>query len=419
MKKVFGFIAMALTIVACNKIDVTVLEPAEEDNSITITAQLAPKTPISKAVSDAGNGTISVSWAENEHIAVLYEVSSEKKVADATITAVNAAGVATISFSVAGGTAENTPCILVYPLSAAKADHSGVKEYADLLAVQDGSLNANLDVRVGAGTIQIATPGLTVATQPAPQFALFKFTLTKDGSTAINAKGFAVKNGSTNAVITSVYPVYPSTTLSAAYVALPSTTSGTSYKFVANDGKKKYTTQSISSTANIESGVFYQTALNMGAGVTTSEVMMAELDFTSQSNWPTIPTDAYTFGTESYTDSNSKYTITLYGPETKGYKLNDGYLIFGQSDAYLMLPEFGWPTTKITVIGRSGASQKVTQNIYVGSTAVSTQTTGATGTYNYSIGAAYIDPGNVYSLKVTNKNNTQVTYLRVYSIDIN
>ena len=46
MKKVFGFFAMALTFVACNKIDVTVLDPAEEDNSITITAQLAPAASV-------------------------------------------------------------------------------------------------------------------------------------------------------------------------------------------------------------------------------------------------------------------------------------------------------------------------------------------------------------------------------------
>ena len=44
--------------------------------------------------------------------------------------------------------------------------------------------SANLDVRVGAGTIQTTTPGLTVTTQPAAQFAIFKFTTKNSGGTA-------------------------------------------------------------------------------------------------------------------------------------------------------------------------------------------------------------------------------------------
>ena len=416
MKKVFGFITMALAFVACNKINEAVFEPVEGNNSITITAQLAPKTPISKAVSDAGDGTITASWAANEHIAVLYEVSSEKKVADATITAVNA-GVATISFSVDGGTAEDTPCTLVYPLSAAKADHSGVKAYADLLAVQDGSLNANLDVRVGEGTIQVATPGLTVTTQPAPQFALFKFTLTKDGSTSINAKGFAIKDG-TDALITTVAPVYPTTAFGSVYVAVPATASGTSYKFVANDGSKKYS-QTISSTSAISNGVFYQTTLNMGAGTAASDVLKATLDFTSTDNWPTIPTVSTT-GTASYTDKNKEYTITLYAGT--GYRMysNTGYsLLLGKSGAYLSLPALSWITSKIVIDGKSsGASGKVTQNIFVGSTAVSTETTSALVSHDYEIAAGYQAPGKVYTVKVTNANNTQFTKIYLYSLDL-
>lgn len=102
---------------------------------------------------------IETKWAVNEHIAVLYEVSSTKYVADAEITAVDGSGTATITFTVDGGTTNDTPCTLVYPLSAAKDDHTGVKDAATLLAAQVGTLSANLDVRVGAGTIQTTTPG--------------------------------------------------------------------------------------------------------------------------------------------------------------------------------------------------------------------------------------------------------------------
>ena len=74
--------------------------------------------------------------------------------------------------------------------------------------------------------------------------------------------------------------------------------------------------------------------------------------------------------------------------------------------------------TQIDVTGRTGASGKVTQNIYVGSTAVSTETTGATGKNEYAIAAAYQAPGNEYTLKVTNGNNTQITEIVIHFTDV-
>ena len=142
MKKVFGIAAMLLVLAACNKIE-TEIQTTDQAEGITITAQLAPKTngATTRAVSDGGNKIISV-WAVNEHIAILYTVGSTKKVADATITGVDGSGTATISFTVDGGTTNDTPCTLVYPYSAAKDDHTGVKDPATLLSAQDGTLNA-------------------------------------------------------------------------------------------------------------------------------------------------------------------------------------------------------------------------------------------------------------------------------------
>ena len=172
--KLFFMAALALMTAACSNDDndLTTQQPQKAEG-ITITAQLAPKTigTTTRAVSD-GTDKIVSEWAVNEHVAVLYEVSSTKYVADATITAVDGSGAATITFTVEAGTPNDTPCTLVYPLSAAKDDHTGVKDAAALLAAQDGTLSANLDVRVGAGTIQTSTPGLTVTTQPAAQFAI-------------------------------------------------------------------------------------------------------------------------------------------------------------------------------------------------------------------------------------------------------
>lgn len=177
MKKVFGFIALALAFAACGQLNETPVQPNENEvaQGITITAQLAPKDALTKALAVDGD-KIKSSWAVNEHIAILYEVSGDKKVADATIKSVSGSGTATFQFTVDNNTPDNTPCTIVYPLSAAKDDHSGVKAALDILGTQDGSLNPDLDVRVGEGTIHTETPSLDITTQPEPQFAIFKFT---------------------------------------------------------------------------------------------------------------------------------------------------------------------------------------------------------------------------------------------------
>jgi len=221
MKKVFGIAAMLLALASCNKVE-TEIQPIDKAEGITITATLAPKTAVTKAVADNGDNKITVTWAENEHIAILYEVESVKYAADAEITAVDGEGAATISFTVEPGTPDNTSCTLVYPLSAAKDDHSGVKDYAALLAAQDGTLSANLDVRVGEGTIQTATPGLTVTTQPEAQFAIFKFTTKNaDGSATLDLKPLKV------IIDGQCFTIRPAVATSEFYAALPPATGQT------------------------------------------------------------------------------------------------------------------------------------------------------------------------------------------------
>lgn len=133
------------------------------------------------------------------------------------------------------------------------------------------------------------------------------------------------------------------------------------------------------------------------------------LDFTSN-DW-NIPT-SNTTTTESYTDGT--YSITLSA--TYAYKFTSGYLLLGKSGSYLELPEFESAVEKIEVVGNSAASGSVNQNIYVGGTAVSTQTTGAKGTNTYVINENYRAAGNIYTLKVENAYNTQITYIKVYYV---
>ena len=235
--------ALALLMTACsNNDDNDFPQQPQKTEGITITAHLAPKTDgaATRAVApgkDSEDKDIIVStWAKEEHIAILYEVGSTKYVADAEITDVDDDGAATITFTVQDDTPDNTACTLVYPLSAAKDDHSGVKDFATLLAAQDGSLNANLDVRVGAATIKTTTPGLTDITQPAAQFCIFKLTMKDiDGSADVSASSVVISDQSGK--VTTVTPA--SGYDKAMYVALP--TSVTTLKFlVTGSDSKKY-----------------------------------------------------------------------------------------------------------------------------------------------------------------------------------
>jgi len=216
--KLFFMAALALMTAACSNDDndLTTQQPQKAEG-ITITAQLAPKTngATTRAVSD-GTNKIVAEWAVNEHIAILYTKDATQYAADATITDVDGSGAATITFTVEAGTPDDTPCTLVYPYDAAKDDHTGVKDAATLLAAQDGTLSANLDVRVGAGTIWTSTPGLTVSTQPQAQFAIFKFTTkTSDGGATIDVTSLTVTTGGQDYVIT------PASATSELFVALP------------------------------------------------------------------------------------------------------------------------------------------------------------------------------------------------------
>ena len=148
-----------------------------------------------------------------------------------------------------------------------------------------------------------------------------------------------------------------------------------------------------------------------------------ELDFTTNTwGFPYSSTNS-TNGEHSYT--NGIYTIILYAPYGSGqsgayYSMlaNGEYrLLLGKTNAKLTLPAFTKKVTKIDVVGYSSASGKVTQNIFVDLTAVSSETTGATSTNTYLIDESYQDIGTIYSLKVTNNNNTQISKIIVYLED--
>ena len=268
--------ALALMTAACSSNDENnFAQQPKTGEGITITAQLAPKSgnDATRAVAE-GDNKIIVTWAENEHLAILYEVSGDKKVADARITKVDGTtGAATIEFTVEDGTADNTSCTLFYPYSAANNEHSGLKDVGTLLGAQDGTLNANLDVRVGAGTIHTTNPGLSVTTQPEAQFAIFKFTTRNVGGTAdINVKPLTITTGTENFVIT------PADATSTFYAALPPLT-GEAIGFVAK-GSDNYYYYMGRGAVTFTAGKYYQSTIKM-TKLSTIDLSTMSTNFTA------------------------------------------------------------------------------------------------------------------------------------------
>lgn len=140
------------------------------------------------------------------------------------------------------------------------------------------------------------------------------------------------------------------------------------------------------------------------------------LDFTNSKTW-NLPVGKDKKVQTQKTYSNGTYSITINA--SAGHYLvgseNNYSLLLGKKDATLTLPAFDFDVEKIVLkkTTQTGSS-KTTQNIYVGSKAVSTQTTSADIDQTYKIQAGYQAAGNIYVLKVTNKNNTQFSKIEIY-----
>ncbi len=147
-------------------------------------------------------------------------------------------------------------------------------------------------------------------------------------------------------------------------------------------------------------------SLTLGIGQMWAVNPDVTYDFTGN-DW-SVSNGALTNGTVSFTGASAG---------SKGsFKMNSGYLMLGKSGAYLNFPTYTSAVAQIVVTGRSGASGSVVQNIYVGETAVSTATTGATGTNTYEIASASQAAGTAYTLKVTSDHNTQITKIEIYYV---
>lgn len=330
MKKLFSMAVLLFALAACHQLDTPVQpveEPTQASEGITITATLAPKTGHTKAVADAGNH-IAVSWAVDEQVAILYSVDSTPMQADATIISVDpATGAATIQFTVDSGLADGgAPCTLVYPASAAKEDHTGVKDAATLLGSQDGILSARLDVRVGEGVIDKATPGLEVTTQPVPQFAIFKFTtLNADGTSALQFYSLDISMGGQK------YTIHGSLLSSEPYVALPAVREG-SVAFIAWGYGKKFTAEFPS--VSFEAGFYYQSSIRLAPVVVNLSTLTGNYEAQHGETLTGTLEACYSISVAPMA------TVTLSGVDIDMARLGTGADgIWCKGDAFLVLEE--------------------------------------------------------------------------------
>ena len=303
-KNILTMAALALMMIACSNDDFTeqpIEQPVDNNKEITITATLAPKgNDGMRAVADNGDDKITVTWAVDEEIAILFNDGSADLKRVATVKSVTG-GKATIEFTVPSGLANNTACTLVYPATAAKDDNSGVKAYADLLATQNGTLNANLDVRVGAGKIQVSTPSLDVTTQPTAQFSIFKFTVKNVSNAAKTATEFKVSDNSGN-VITTVTPGSATGTL---YVALPALATGL-YWFNATIDSKAYIANANISAATT-TGKYYQSTIKFA---TIGDVILSNGKFATKGTSGEQAVIAYVGKVDKYFDKFLALALT-------------------------------------------------------------------------------------------------------------
>ena len=295
-KKILTTAVLALMMTACSEEYKETVIKSNGGNEITITATIdaGSDSTLTRAVAESGTA-ITSSLTVDEQIAVLFSDGTNNLNRTATVKSV-ADGTATIEFTIPSTLANNTACTLVYPATAAKADNTDVKTYAELFATQTGVLSDDLDVRRGTATIQNngTTASLSGATMLEARNAIVKFSLT-DGANTLAATQFVIKDGSDN-VLTTVTPT-ATDGASDLYVAM-APADASAFKFEATVNSISYSYEK--STATLVAGKYYQSPLTM----TTDEPILTDL--TSALEEGAIVAITYTIESVEYTSTFKK-----------------------------------------------------------------------------------------------------------------
>ncbi len=258
MKKIFLLAALALTMAACSNEDNITEQPAEVRGipfSATITTGGA-----TRALSgpDATTKVITATWAENEEVALVYEVSGETKVTKAIVKTVSdgtdgkTAGTATINATLDANVTNGTNVTLIYPYSMVNTSGTNIGKLKDNAftgqngaLTGDGSISKNYDLRQGQGKIYYnGTDAATLKENVtmASQICIWKLT-TKSGGSALKVTKFDVYFGGATA----------SASISGSgsnelYMAVPAGNTGLTFLATAADGTYVYSKADVTLT---------------------------------------------------------------------------------------------------------------------------------------------------------------------------
>lgn len=381
MNKILTTAALALMMTACsNDYNEAALQPGA-GHEITVTATIdAGGSALTRAVAESET-TITSSLKADEEIAVLFSDGTTNLSRTATVKSV-ADGTATIEFTIPSSLANNTACTLVYPATAAKADNTDVKTYAELFATQTGVLSDDLDVRRGTATIQNdgITASLSGATKLAAQNAIVKFSLSY-GSDAIAATQFLVKDGSDN-VLTIVTPTATGGASDLYVVMAPATDAD--FRFEATEGDFDYTYEKTGVT--LAAGTYYQSPITMD---------VVEHDMEVSASGFSGPYDEKAHGI-SVTVNSPTGAVVMYGTTEGFYDLTDSptYTDAGDYTVYYQVTKDKYTTVtgsaKVNIAKVAGSisygddkvEKKVSDSAFKNETL--TMTSDATATVSYS-----------------------------------
>ena len=416
--RILSLAVLALAMAACSN-DMeqpTAIQPAPGNagEGIPFSATISTGSATTRALKEE-NGIISSTWAKDEQVALIHNGVVDVMTAGEPDENGNVTITGTLSVTPKDG----DDVIVVYPASAVDKDKKAVK--TDLLTTQDGTLTTiatdlNLRQSNGAKLIVGKTATLNGTVTLANQIAIVKFSLS-DGTSALAAKQFVIKDGSDNVLTT----VTPSTPASDLYVAMAPATTAAAFKFEATVGDFTYTYEK--SGVILEASTYYQSPIKMTISKKAGEISFATTSISKTFgdepfiNEPTMTGD----GTVTYSSSDTKVAevnattgeVTIKGDGVATIKatVTDGptYTYATNEASYTL--GVGTATMTVTAEGYSGTYDGNTHGITVKAPDGATVKYGTTADdYDLDASPAYTDAGTytVY-YKVTMPGFTTVT----------
>lgn len=383
--RILSLAVLALAMAACSndmeQPTATQPAPGNAGEGIPFSATISTGSATTRALTeDTDEGTIISTWAKSEQVALIHndvvDVMTIENEPDEN-------GNVTITGTLKGSPESGDDVIVVYPASAVDKDEKAVKP--SLLTTQDGTLTTiatslNLRQSDGAKLIVGKTATLNGTVTLANQIAIVKFSLS-DGTSALAAKQFVIKDGSDNVLTT----VTPSTPASDLYVAMAPATNAAAFKFEANVGDFTYTYEK--SGVTLEASTYYQSPIKMTISKKAGEISFATTSISK------------TFGDEPFINEptiTGDGTVTYSSSDTKVAEVNattGEVTIKGDGEAIITATVTDGPTYTY-------ATNEASYTLGVGTATMTVTAEGYTGTYD----------GNTHGITVKAPDGATVKY---------